>query len=273
MENIQLLIEALEYIEDNLTETIKTENIADQLHCSKSTIEKLFRYINNISIRDYIIRRRMSKASREIARDSEKSLLDIAVEYGYGSNEAFSRAFCSVWQVSPSEFRKNPSKFELFPGYRIDQELMEEKTMTDKKKIDISKLYDCIRERKGCYLVLGDIKNLIPINEISHKAGDLAIITAMRRMEQAAGNEDIVFRIGGDEFVILTNSKEENYAKSICQEIISHNDEPIFWEEKEIPLSLYVKVICYEGGTALRYSEFFTMLQNELSEEYKRQYF
>lgn len=273
MENMQLLIEALAYIEDNLTEPIKTENIADKLHCSKSTIEKLFRYINNISIRDYIIRRRMSKASREIVSNPEKSLLDIAVEYGYGSNEAFSRAFCSVWQVSPSEFRKNPSKFELFPGLRIDWELMEEKTMDDRKKIDISELYDCIRERKGCYLVLGDIKSLIPINEISHKAGDLAIITAMKRMEQAAGAEDIVFRIGGDEFVILTNSKDENYAKSICEEILSHNEEPVFWEEKEIPLSLYVKVIRYEGGTALRYSEFFTMLQNELSEEYKRQYF
>ena len=58
--------------------------------------------------------------------------------------------------------------------------------MKDRKKIDISELYDCIKGRSGCYLVLGDIKHLIPINEISHKAGDLAIITAMNRME----NED-----------------------------------------------------------------------------------
>lgn len=137
------------------------------------------------------------------------------------------------------------------------------------KKIDISELYDCIKGRKGCYLVLGDLKSLIPINEISHKAGDLAIITSMKRMEQAAGNEDIVFRIGDDEFVILTNSQDESYAKSICEEIISHNEESITWEGKEIPLSLYVKAVRYEGGTALRYSEFFTMLQNELSNEYK----
>ena len=61
MENIQLLIEAMEYIEDNLSQPLKTDTIADHLHCSKSTIEKLFRYINNISIRDYIIRRRMSR--------------------------------------------------------------------------------------------------------------------------------------------------------------------------------------------------------------------
>ena len=120
--------------------------------------------------------------------------------------------------------------------------------------------------------MLGDIKSLIPINEISTKAGDLAIITAMKRMEQAAGDEDIVFRIGGDEFVILTNSSDENYAKRIYEEIICHNEEPISWEGKEIPLSLYVKAVRYEGGTALRYSEFFTMLQNELSNEYKQQY-
>ena len=266
MENIQLLAEALEYIENNLAESIKTETIADHLHCSKSTIEKLFRYINNISIRDYIIRRRMSKASREIVRNPEKSLLDISLEYGYGSNEAFSRAFYSVWQVSPSEFRKNPSEFELFPGYRIDQELMEEEAMADRKKVDISELYDCIKERKGCYLVLGDIKSLIPINEISLKAGDLAIITAMKRMENAAGQEDIVFRIDGDEFVVLTNSTDEGYAKSIGEEILSHNEEHISWEGKEIPLSMFVKVVRYEGGTALRYSEFFTMLQKELGE-------
>ncbi len=114
--------------------------------------------------------------------------------------------------------------------------------MADRKKVDISELYDCIKERKGCYLVLGDIKSLIPINEISLKAGDLAIITSMKRMENAAGQEDIVFRIGGDEFVVLTNSTDEGYAKSIGVEILSHNEEHISWEGKEIPLSMFVKV-------------------------------
>ncbi len=272
MENIGLLIEALDYIENHLASPIRTESIAEHLHCSKSTIEKLFKYVNNISIRDYIIRRRMSKASEEIARDPDRSLLDIGLEYGYGSNEAFTRAFQSVWQVSPSEFRKNPSEFELFPGYRIDRELLEDKKMTDRKKVDISELYDCIKERKGCFLILGDIKRLIPINEISRKAGDLAIITAMKRMEQAAGPEDIVFRIGGDEFVILTDSSDEAYAKKLCEEILGHNDECISWEENEIPLTLYVKAVRYEGGTTLRYSDLFTMLHSELSEEFKRQY-
>ena len=271
MENLGLLIEALEFIEKNLASPIRTESISEHLHCSKSTIEKLFKYVNNISIRDYIIRRRMSRASRDLVKNPDRSLLDIGIEYGYGSNEAFTRAFQSVWQVSPSEFRKNPSEFELFPGYRIERELLEDKKMTDRKKVDISELYDCIKERKGCFLILGDIKGLIPINEISRKAGDLAIISAMKRMEQAAGPEDIVFRIGGDEFVILTDSTDEAYAKKLCGEIVSHNDECISWDGNEIPLTLYVKAVRYEGGSALRYSDFFTMLHSEISEEFKRQ--
>ena len=271
MENLGLLIEALDFIEKNLASPIRTESISEHLHCSKSTIEKLFKYVNNISIRDYIIRRRMSRASRDLVKNPDRSLLDIGMEYGYGSNEAFTRAFQSVWQVSPSEFRKNPSEFELFPGYRIERELLEDKKMTDRKKVDISELYDCIKERKGCFLILGDIKGLIPINEISRKAGDLAIITSLKRMEQAAGQQDIVFRIGGDEFVILTDSTDEAYAKKLCGEIVSHNDECISWDGNEIPLTLYVKAVRYEGGSALRYSDFFTMLHSEISEEFKRQ--
>ena len=139
------------------------------------------------------------------------------------------------------------------------------------KTIDISELYDCIKERKGCYLILGDIKHLIPINEISHKAGDLAIITAMKRMENAAGEEDIVFRIGGDEFVILTNSDDENYAKTVCEDILSHNQECIEWNNQKISLSMYVKAVRFDTNGGIRYSEFFTMLHNELSEDFKRQ--
>lgn len=266
MENIQILVKALEYIDSNLTESVNTEEIANHLYCSKSTIEKLFKYINNMTIRDYIIRRRMSKAAIELTSHPERTLLDIGVQYGYGSNEAFTRAFYSVWQVSPSEFRRNPSNYELFPGYKLDKKLMEEECMKDRKKIDISKLYDCIKDRKGCYLVLGDIKSLFPINEISHKAGDLAIITAMKRMENAAGKDDIVFRIGGDEFVILTNSGDEEYAMAVCADILSHNKECIVWGNKEIPMSMYVKTVRFDGNGTLRYSEFFSMLHNELSE-------
>ena len=271
MESLELLVRSLSYIEENLTENIKTEDVANYLYCSKSTVEKLFRYFNNISIRDYMIRRRMSKAAQDIISFPDKSLLDIGVTYGYGSHEAFTRAFTGVWHTSPSEFRKNPSKYELFPPIKPERELMEDENMSDRRKVDISELYDCIRDRKDCYFVVGDIKSLVPINDISFQAGDLAIITSLKRMEDACGENDLVFRIGGDEFVILTDSADESYATKICEDIKSHNGEAITWEDHEIPLSLYVKAVKFDFHN-LRYSELFTTLQNEMSNEYKYEF-
>ena len=102
MSNIELLTTALSFLEDNLTEKITTEDVAKACYCSKSTLEKLFRCVNNISVRDYIIRRRMTKAAKLLLTNKELSILDVALEYGYNSNEAFTRAFKQVWNCKPS---------------------------------------------------------------------------------------------------------------------------------------------------------------------------
>lgn len=262
MDKIAVISDVLEYIETNLTEDIKTDDIANQLLFSKSSIEKLFKFATNISIKDYTIRRRMSKAAKDL-ENSDITLLDLAMKYGYGSNEAFSRAFRSVWMINPSEYRKNPNHFELFPAVKLDGELLEEKSMF-KRKYDISELYDIIKERANCYFVCIDIKNLIPTNEISCEAGDIAILTALKRLENAAGEDDIVFRVGGDEFVALTNSEDAKYAENIINEVLSHNGELIDYKEAEVPLSLYA-VYCKRETKPLRYSEFFTLVQDKLN--------
>ncbi len=263
MKNIFLITKALAFIEDNLTNDIKTEDIANELYCSKSLIEKLFRYVTNMSIRDYLIRRRMSKAAKDIVSFSDVSLLDIALKYGYSSNEAFTRAFKNIWHTSPSEYRNFPTRYELFPALNLEPELMEDERMKQKKKVDISELYDLLKERKNCYFVGVDIKNLTPINEISHKAGDLAILTALNRLEKASGDDDVVFRIGGDEFVSLTNSEDKGYAETIVNEVLSHNGESIQYEEMAIPLSLYATSYKVECGT-LKYAELFSQMQTNL---------
>lgn len=264
MDNILLLTGALEFMEQNLTENIKTDDIAQALYCSKSTIEKLFKYATNMSIRDYIIRRRMSRAAKEIAGGSGESFLNLAVKYGYGSNEAFTRAFQSVWHVTPSEYKSNPTRYELFPAWKLDADLMEDEKMRDRKKVDISELYDFIGDRKNCYFIGCDIKSLIPINDISFEAGDIAILTAMKRMEEELQEEDVIFRIGGDEFVAITHSEDKAYADSAVERILSHNEEPIVWEGREIPLSLYA--VAYKLDiTNMKYSELFTTMQEILT--------
>ena len=72
-----------------------------------------------------------------------------------------------------------------------------------------------------------------------------------------------MFRIGGDEFVALTNSEEKEYTDKIVSEILSHNGEPFEFKEKRIPLTLYVTSYKIEEET-LRYSELFSTMQRKL---------
>lgn len=121
--------------------------------------------------------------------------------------------------------------------------------MMTRRNVDISEMYDVFVQRKNCYFVCCDVKHLVPINEIAFKAGDLALIETMNRMLAQAGEEDIVFRIGADEFVMLTDSEEEAYAQGIAERIKSHNGETFTYESQEIPLNLHVAVVKFEGNT------------------------
>lgn len=257
MNNISLLVNSLDYIEAHLKDNIKTIDIANACYCSKSTLEKLFHYVYFISVHDYIVRRRMMLAGRLLTEQPELSILSVAVEYGYNSHEAFSRAFKEIWNCNPSEFR-NRKFSELFPKLRAPIKEGDIYVM-GRRNVDISQLYDLFCERRDCYFICCDIKNMININNISLKAGDLAILESMRRMEAAAGEEDIVFRIGGDEFCMLTASTSQSYAENVADQIRSHNEETFAYENQQVPLSLY-STATKVSSPHIKYSDLFTEL-------------
>ena len=262
MQNIELLVLALEYIEVHLCDEIKTEDIAAFCFCSKSTLEKLFRGVHDISVHEYIVRRRMMLAAKKLSKEQKLSILDVALEYGYSTHESFARAFEQVWNCKPSEFR-NAKFTELFPRLNVPP-VKGDNYIMERRHVDISELYDLFQERKDCYFVVCDIKHMISINEISRKAGDLAILEQMRRMTAASEEEDIVFRIGGDEFCILTASAESAYANQIAERIQSMNGQTFSYEDREIPLILHVAVVSLKECN--RYEEVFAGLHNAIKE-------
>lgn len=96
MNKAELLADALEYMEQHLNDNITTENVAAACYCSKSTLEKLFRYVNHMSIREYLVRRRLTRAARDIMSEpdsGEKEYADSLVEkirsgnHGYGKEK------------------------------------------------------------------------------------------------------------------------------------------------------------------------------------------
>lgn len=84
-------------------------------------------------------------------------------------------------------------------------------------------------------------------------------------MEEVAGEDDVIFRIGGDEFVLLTNSKDKSYASNVAQKILERNGETFKFGEMDIPLSVYVGVTRF-NGKSLKYDELFTSLHNTINE-------
>ena len=213
---------------------------------------------------DYLVRRRMMRAAKQLWTEPEESLLTIALQYGYSTNESFTRAFRNVWNCNPSEFRARKKFSELFPKLLVPV-FKEDDYMRERKRVDISELYDLFVSRRDCFFVCCDIKSLIPINEISYKAGDMAILETMQRMCDAAGEEDIVFRIGADEFVMLTDSKDEKYAEAAAKKIRERNGEEFEFEGRKIPLVLYVGVTKPEVKN-LKYDELFTKLHYAIKE-------
>ena len=266
MKNLDILQAALTYIEDNLTRDVHTEDIAKHCYCSKSTIEKLFKCINRISVRDYIIRRRMVYAARLLRENPNRNLLTLAVLCCYNSNESFGRAFKSVWNCNPSEFNRIYQFSELYPRLQAPKE-EGDCYMGRNKQVDISELYDLFMKRKDCYFVCADIKSLMPINKISRKAGDIAILETMKRLSESAGEEDVVFRIGGDEFAILTNTSDLAEAEAISEKIRVKNGETFSFEGSEIPLTLHVATAL--PVKPLRYGELFQKLHTAILENKK----
>ena len=262
MQNIELLVASLEYMENHLSDDIKTEDVAAACFCSKSTLEKMFRCVNGLSVHEYVVRRRMMLAARKLSANPKISILDIALEYGYSTHESFARAFEQIWNCKPSEFRR--AKYtELFPRLKAPPEEGDDYIM-QRRHVDISELYDLFQERKDCYFICCDIKSMLSINAISRKAGDLAILEQMRRMTAASGEEDVVFRIGGDEFCVLTASNDRTYAEQIAEKNIAENGTTFAYEDRQIPLSLYATVVGVQSGA--RYEELFANLHNALKD-------
>ena len=77
-----------------------------------------------------------------------------------------------------------------------------------------------------------------------------------------------MFRIGGDEFVMLTASEDIAYAEDICKRIKAYNGQPIVYEGQEIPLNLYIGTVKFDGEH-IRYKDLYDQLHSQIL-EYKK---
>ena len=257
MESFAVLTNALDYIETNLGEELSQDNIARHCSYSVSSLQKMFRRVFHIGIADYIGRRRITAASRDLLT-TDDNILDIALRYGYNSHEVFSRAFTRIWGESPSTYRKNRNFSEIYPKLDIPITNSGGHIM---KKFDLTGLYEALKEMDGTYAISFDMCNLLIFNEkYGHNAGDVAIAECLKRIDNEKTDDMIMFRIGGDEFVLLTNKTDINEAEAIREKVFSHNDETVSFGGENLPVSLHGGILKLDTAKGLRYSKLFTEL-------------
>jgi len=88
-------------------EALTLRNLSAKLGYSEFHATRKFREISGMSFRDYLRRRKLAFALKEV-RDGERSILEIALDYGFSSHEAFTRAFRRAYGVAPAAYRRNP---------------------------------------------------------------------------------------------------------------------------------------------------------------------
>jgi AraC family transcriptional regulator len=74
----------------------------------------MFSFLAGVTLSEYIRRRRLTLAAFEL-KDGNTRIIDVAVKYGYGSADSFSRAFQSLHGVTPSEARSNGQSLKAYP--------------------------------------------------------------------------------------------------------------------------------------------------------------
>ncbi|MEU8881959.1 AraC family transcriptional regulator [Streptomyces hydrogenans] len=96
---------ALDHIEERLDGDLDVAELAGIATTSEYHFRRLFSALAGMPLSEYVRRRRLTLAGAEVLA-GERTLLEVAVRYGYGSGEAFARAFRAVHGVGPGEARR-----------------------------------------------------------------------------------------------------------------------------------------------------------------------
>ncbi|WBB67119.1 AraC family transcriptional regulator [Micromonospora sp. WMMD812] len=111
---LERLNQAMAYLEERLDQPVEVAELARIAMTSEYHFRRLFSALAGLPLSEYVRRRRLTVAAAAVLA-GEETLLDIAVRYGYGSAEAFARAFQAVHGVGPGEARRTGATLRAQP--------------------------------------------------------------------------------------------------------------------------------------------------------------
>lgn len=105
MDSIKRLNEALDYIETHLKDDISINKLAEIAYTSAYHFQRMFSFLAGLPLGEYVKRRKLTVAAEQLQRADEK-VIEVALDFGYGSPDAFTKAFVQWHGVTPSAVKK-----------------------------------------------------------------------------------------------------------------------------------------------------------------------
>ena len=126
-----------EYIEEHLREDISLAEIVKVSLFSPWHARRLFLEYTGVTPAEYIRKLRLKQSALKL-RDEDVKVLDVALDFGFGSVDGYQRAFRKEFGCNPSEYSANPIPLHLFTPYGVKFRFMErKKTIMSTKNVFI----------------------------------------------------------------------------------------------------------------------------------------
>lgn len=170
--NIELTAQAVDYIETNLNSKLNLERIANALHYSKFYLHRSFNQTLGQTLHSYTQRRQLTEAARLLVC-SKRPILEIALNSGYASQQAFSDIFKTMYKTSPAEFRARKFFYPLqLPALLTKAAQANRFSLADirpAKKSDIPAWLDLVRLTIDGYPCLDEVDYLNKLRQYIDK--------------------------------------------------------------------------------------------------------
>ncbi len=111
--SIQLMQQAILYMEEHIYENISYGEVAKSVNMSSYNFHRTFSFIAGMTANEYIRKRRLTLAAKEL-QTTDISVIDAAYKYGYESPESFSKAFYRFHGSTPRQAKRKGTKLHLF---------------------------------------------------------------------------------------------------------------------------------------------------------------
>lgn len=102
----QQLQKVIRFIGKHLDEELSLESLSDIACVSKFHFHRLFTAFTGLSLQQYIKWLRLKRAAHQLLINKDQPIINVAIDAGFESHEAFSRAFKKACGMSPNQYRQ-----------------------------------------------------------------------------------------------------------------------------------------------------------------------